>query len=276
MSQHVILTFERFKYLKWAGLLCGVSILAYILHEPPVEPNGGTWLGYTLGTIGALLIVWLLLFGVRKRAYQSNLGTVRGWLSAHVYLGLALALVATLHAGFEFGWNVHTLAYVLTMAVIASGVWGVVVYARNPSLMSDMLGGRTLQQHGASLRETDAACRALAKELPVDIQQWVAKVADSPIFESRWQEFSGRNAQCVTAAAIAALSNRPTSGEAPAQRNLVELNTALLRRARMLDHIRSFVRLKRWVEVWLMFHVPLSLGLLASLIAHIVSVFIYW
>ena len=35
----------------------------------PEPPNGGTWLGYTLGTIGALLIVWLMLFGIRKRRY---------------------------------------------------------------------------------------------------------------------------------------------------------------------------------------------------------------
>jgi len=274
MSQHVILTFERFKYLKWAASLCAISVLLYILHEPPVEPNGGTWLGYTLGTVGALLIVWLLLFGVRKRAYKSNLGTVRGWLSAHVYLGLALAFVSTLHAGFQFGWNIHTLAYALTVGVIASGVWGVVVYARNPSLMSDMLGGRTLQQHGQTLREIDAACRQLAAGLPADIQQWVARVTDSPIFAKPRQRFSGHNPACVTAAALDALQKRPTQPDTP--KNLIELNTQLLRRARELEHIRSFVRLRSWVQVWLMLHVPLSFALLASLTAHIVSVFIYW
>jgi hypothetical protein len=29
-------------------------------------------------------------------------------------------------------------------------------------------------------------------------------------------------------------------------------------------------------EVWLFFHVPMSFGLIAALIAHIVSVFLYW
>ena len=41
-------------------------------------PNGGTWQGYVLGTIGALLIVWLTLLGVRKRRYSSTLGTRAG------------------------------------------------------------------------------------------------------------------------------------------------------------------------------------------------------
>lgn len=273
MSQHVILMFDRFKYLKWAAALCGASVLAYLIHSPDIGPGGGTWLGYILGTIGALLIVWLLTFGLRKRAYRSNLGTVRGWLSAHVYLGIALALVATLHAAFQFGWNVHTLAYVLTLTVIASGVWGVVVYARNPALMSDMLGGRTLQQLGQTLRETDAALGRLAEGGPADVVKWVVRVADAPIFANKWQRFTGANPACATAQAIEALAKRP-GGEAAS--GLIELRTLLMKRAQQVARIREFVRLKSWVQVWLFCHVPLSFALLASLIAHIVSVFLYW
>ncbi|MBT8115943.1 MAG: hypothetical protein KJP04_11195, partial [Arenicella sp.] len=63
----------------WSALaLSGLAIVAYWWHQPIGSPNGGTWLGYTLGTIGALLIVWLILLGVRKRSYNSNLGTVQG------------------------------------------------------------------------------------------------------------------------------------------------------------------------------------------------------
>ena len=40
-----------------------------------------------------LLIVWLMFFGMRKRRYMNNIGTLRGWLSAHIYLGTSLILV---------------------------------------------------------------------------------------------------------------------------------------------------------------------------------------
>ncbi len=42
----------------------------------------------------------------------------------------------TLHAGFQFGWNVHTLAYALMCLVVASGVVGTVLYLRYPAQMS--------------------------------------------------------------------------------------------------------------------------------------------
>ena len=79
--------------------------------------NGGSWYGYLLGTIGALLILWLTLLGVRKRAMTRRRWSLKAWTSAHVYLGLSLIVIGTLHTGFQFGWNVHTLAYALMMLV---------------------------------------------------------------------------------------------------------------------------------------------------------------
>lgn len=67
MANDNILSFERLRYFKWAAALMVASVAWYALDEPRYGPGGGTALGYTLGTIGALLIVWLLVFGIRKR-----------------------------------------------------------------------------------------------------------------------------------------------------------------------------------------------------------------
>jgi len=76
-----ILGYAGFRWLKISGALVTVAIAAYVWHSPSNGPGGGTWLGYTLGTIAALLILWLTWFGVRKRRYRADAGLLLGWLS---------------------------------------------------------------------------------------------------------------------------------------------------------------------------------------------------
>ncbi len=142
--QGSILVLRNFRYLKITAALVIGAIVIYVAHTPLGQPNGGTWVGYTLGTVGALLIVWLAFFGIRKRRYGMGKLTLQEWLSAHVYLGLGLIVIASLHAGFQFGWNVHTLAYVFMVIVILSGVYGLFLYLRLPSEMARNRGGLTL------------------------------------------------------------------------------------------------------------------------------------
>ena len=125
MRQHQsLLEYKNGRYLKLAIGLCVLAIGAYVWHEPPtvyLKPYGGTWLGYTFGTV---LILWLMLLGVRKRGYRFATGSLQGRTSAHVYIGTSLLVIVTLHTAFEFGWNVHTAAYALMEIVIVSGMIG--------------------------------------------------------------------------------------------------------------------------------------------------------
>jgi hypothetical protein len=152
-----------YRYLWLALGLSLLSLIAYVAHQPVgAPPNGGTWLGYTLGTIAALMIVWLTWFGVRKRRYGSGSGSVRGWLSAHVYLGTSLILITLLHAGFQVGWNIHTFALLLMLAVIFSGFFGVYAYLRYPSLMTRNRDNATRDAMLEEIAELDQTALALA------------------------------------------------------------------------------------------------------------------
>ena len=159
------IVYANSKYLKWAAALCLASIAAYIFYEPLDEHNGGTVLGYILGTVGALLIFWLTWLGIRKRQYGAHF-RLTAWVSAHVYLGLSLIVVATLHTGFQFDWNIHTLAYALMIIVIVSGIFGIYAYARFPRLVSENRRGVSMDDLLTQIGDLDRECRQLAIGLP--------------------------------------------------------------------------------------------------------------
>jgi len=270
-SEHEsFLAHKRMRWFKVASAISLVAILGYAFADVEPRPNGGTWYGYTLGTIGALLIVWLALLGVRKRAMTEGRWSLKAWTSAHVYLGLALVVIATLHTGFQLGWNVHTLAYALMMLVVASGIYGISVYAMLPHKLSsnrrEMTQGQMVEALAAIDRQLDQAAQPLGRE---DADLVIGALAQDPFGHGLTARLSGRYRDCRTARALAALGE-PLD---PSHDRIVVL---LRKREGQLVQIRRHMRLKALLEVWLYIHVPATVMLLAALAAHIVSVFYYW
>lgn len=261
---------RRFRWLKIALVFSLVTILAYAFADVEPRPGGGTWMGYTLGTIGALLMVWLALIGVRKRAITQGNWSLKGWTSAHVYLGLSLLVVVTLHTGFQFGWNIHTLAYALMVLVIASGIFGITVYAVLPSTLSSNREQMTQGQMVDAIRSLDRQINEAALPLDRASSDLVqSALGENPFAPGLFQRLSGVNPKCRTQAALAGLSE---VRDLPTER-VVRL---LERRKAQLDRLRRHMRLKAFLEVWLYVHVPATIALLAALVAHIISVFFYW
>jgi hypothetical protein len=277
VRHYSVLEYASFRWFKVAVALAAIASVAYLWHQPALKPNGGTWLGYTLGTIAGLLVLWLLWYGVRKRRYRSTAGTVQGWLSAHVYLGTALVVVATLHTGFELGWNIHTLAYVLMLVVVASGFYGVFAYLRVPEAMTANLGEDTLQSILLRVSDLDRDMREKALSLPDALFALVDRsVAGTRLGGNAFRLVSGRDPACPTAAAVRQwpqLARRLTGEVAKLDKEVFAL---LAQKNELLARARRDLRHKAALDLWLYVHVPLAFALLAALVAHVVSVFIYW
>jgi hypothetical protein len=265
---------------RWAKIALTVSVVAlgiYILHDPQPRPNGGTWYGYTLGTIGALLILWLTALGIRKRAMTRGRWSLKGWTSAHVWLGLSLIVIGTLHSGFQFGWNVHTLTYALMMLVILSGLFGVFAYATLPRVLSDNRNETTEPQMLEQLRSVDRQLHEAAQPLGqvhADIVR--ASLEQDPFGGGLWARLSGNYPRCATRSGKIAirgeLANAPRTGSDP----LEKIDALLERKEAVLARVRRHLRVKALLEIWLYVHVPVTFALIAALSAHIFSVFFYW
>jgi hypothetical protein len=292
MAIHSFLRYKKARYFWMAFWLSVICVAVYILHEPIGPKNGGTWLGYTLGTIGALLIFWLTYFGVRKRDYSSTLGNLRGWLSAHVYLGLALIFIVTLHTGFEFGYNIHTLAYILMMIVILSGVFGVFAYIFYPTLITQNRDNLNRANIFKQISEIDDATRKQASSLSPQIQTVINSAIDH--FEvggglwaqlrgkdksrlllptkKNWKKQSNSRQQPLMNYLAEQLSKSESQEQSAQIQQLIELVTT---KRKLVVKLLKDIRMQGLLEIWLYFHIPFSLGLLITLIAHILSVFIY-
>ena len=276
MRHRTILEYRDYRYLKLAAFVVGAVILAYGWYRYPLGHYGGTPLGYTLGTIAALLIVWLMWLGVQKRRYRAT-GDIKGWVSAHVYLGASLIVIATLHAGFQVGWNVHTLAYALMLVVIASGFYGVYTYLRFPSLMTGNLAEDTLESLTLKIAEVDREARRAAIGMSDDINGAVlASIQKTRIGGGVFAQLREQPSNCPTAAAVNMIKARTATLKGADARKHQELYGMILRKERLVARARKDIRFKAIMDLWLFFHVPLSVALLAALVAHIVAVFFYW
>jgi hypothetical protein len=273
--------YRNYRYGVVAILATVATIAAYVLDKPRVPPNGGTWLGYTLGTVAGLLVIFLSLFGIRKRSFRSRMGTAIGWLSAHVYLGLAALIIATLHSGMHFGWNVHTAAYVLMWIVTLSGGWGMYAYIRYPGLMTRQRGNLRRKELLQQISELDQRSLGLAAIAP----RTEALIADSirrtDLGNERFsKQLSSRDRSYLNFgnhALIEQLAEMRLAAKDPETRatlqNLLECAGG---KAALLERLRRETKLAAMLRIWLFIHVPMCCALLAALLTHVITVFLYW
>jgi hypothetical protein len=271
------LRYRRYRWFKIATFVSLLCIVVYLLVDVSPRHNGGSWLGYTLGTIGAGLIVWLTLLGIRKRAMTRGRWSLKAWTSAHVYLGLALIVIGTLHTGFQFGWNVHTLAWVLMILVILSGMYGISVYALLPQGLSDsrseMTGPQMIEAVNSLDKQIQQAAQPLSDE---DSAVVIGSLGEDPFGGGVWRRLSGSYPRCGNMNALGIMRERQEESSGKEEQALEQVVGLLEKKAAALQRLRGYIRRRALLEVWLFVHIPLTFVLLAALIAHIISVFFYW
>lgn len=308
MRQLTLLKYERYRYLKAATLLTALSITAYMLDSKPVSgAYGGTWLGYLFGFIASLIVVMQFWYGIRRRLtpkragrrgrsnyaslqrgtadrqgqktswIPSNSVTLQGWLSAHVYFGTSLAVLATLHSGFQFGWNIHTFTYVLMMLVIMSGFYGVYAYLHYPRLMTGNMGGDTLDMLLFKIDDLDELVLLKSLQFSDEVCAIVLKACQgTQIGGNFFQVITAYHRKCPTVKAVQQLSLLGKNLNGDQLKSFHDIFSIMVNKEALVTRARLDVMYKARLEFWLYLHTPLAIAFLAALLAHIVAIFFYW
>jgi len=302
---------DNYFFLKAASLLSLISIFLYVVHDPVGPPSGNSWLGYTLGTIGGLIILWLLWFGVRKRTYINNRFSLVQWLSGHVWLGTSLLVLATLHCGFQFDPNMHTVFYFVMVLTVLSGMVGVYFYIKVPATISiNLAKSSSVQMH----EEFDQIARdalEVAREIDPDVHELILFTVDRLFLGHRLPNRKALQELEKVGVSLVSRRGRVMTSEAEESAQRLRLDNPMgpvkqsfeatrlqafvidlcfdrspgEKLQTLLDRINDMVdrltRLEmdrvanRRIRIWLLFHVPLSLATVIGLFVHIISVFYY-
>jgi len=273
-------TFLFYKNGRWFWInLCAVLlfIALYIAFEPVGGNNGGTAVGYGLGGAATAGILYLMWYGIRKRSYHASATTLQGCLSAHVWLGVALSIIVPLHSAFQFGANIHTLAYVLMMIVVASGVFGAINYTNLAPLIAAHRGGGHTQQ---LLEQMERLSREIANLTHDRSDAFIVLMkrydfAPNPLTD--WQPGLWRCLRRTAVPTFSAseitnlLANVPIADNDAA----VKMVALIARKRELAIRLTEDVRLLTMLKIWLWVHVPVSLALVFAVALHILIVFIY-
>jgi hypothetical protein len=290
------LSVARYRYAFYAGLLAAAATVSYIVDSWREHPSGGTVLGYILGGIGAALVLLLLSYGIRRRSFGGSAGSTRHWLSMHVYFGLCVVIVATLHSGLQFGLNIHTLAFLLLCAVVLSGCWGVYAYLRYPTLMARERGETGRDELQARLIDADRQAASLARHLGPRVNALIFDaILRTRVGGGTWAQLRGRDESMLMAspvrergysqlvsnvgqqALIAHLAKfQATSLDTDSHQKLQTLLRISGERAVLVKRLQRDIQLQALLQFWLYIHIPLSFAMLAALLGHIFAVFYYW
>ena len=247
-----------------------VALLGWQVMSQPGYSSGSRT-GYNLGLAGAVMMLLLFLYPLRKHVRWLNAaGPLREWLNLHMLLGICGPLLILFHSRFSIDSTNAGVAVASMLIVAGSGIIGRFIYTRIHhvlrgrkleaqelrSLLASTLeridGGRTLPD---AARKSLESFEAFAQHTPRGIASRATKfVFIAP--RRYWASWRIRRG-------VAAL---PGHSQLATQANHYLLG---------LQRVAQFSIYERLFSLWHVLHIPLVVLLVLSAVFHIVAVHMY-
>jgi hypothetical protein len=199
---------------------------------------------YEIGWLGCGSMIVMQLYSVRRRVRAlRHLGSLRGWLDAHVFLGLQGFVLVGYHSiGVSPNPSLAALNFGLVLVVVVSGLFGRYFFVMIPRTRAgDVLAHAALAdpaRRGAPPRAGPARCRGVIDLVRLDLAR---------------------------RRSLRALRRDPDLARAHAARRAITL----------ASRIAALEVAERWCARWTLLHRPLAILLFASTTLHVLAHFAY-
>ena len=221
-----------------AILVAEVAVLGGLAAASRTRPP----LSYEMGWLGTASMAVMQLYSVRRRLRAlRDLGPLRAWLDAHVFLGLQGFVMVAYHSlGVSPSPSLAAINFALVAVVVTTGVVGRYLYSLLPRARAGDLVAYTALEPAVQGRALPRPCRGLWDLIGLDLdrRRRVRRLLRDPAIAPR---------------------------RAHAARRALALAT----------RISALEVAERWFSRWTLLHRPLALVLLATTTLHALAHFAY-
>ncbi len=268
-----------------AGLVLPPALVQTVSEHRSI---GGTPVGLIFGIASFAIFIFGALLSLRKRVVLWPIGSVQSWMRAHIWLTLLTVPLVLFHCGFRLGGPMTTLLMALYAVVMLSGLYGLYLQHRMPTIMQERMPAETIYEQIPHIRSqlvlaaekmrnslqpgtgrtADPGARAVDPESEAALVIFLQDQVLPYLRARRGRRYRlGDSAYCDDTFRFVRLS------VAEGYRDRVEEIQAWCDQRRLLD---LQIRLHHWLHGWLFVHVPFSFLLLLLTAWHALITLYYY
>jgi len=206
-------------------------------------------------------------------------GRLQTWYYWHLMLGCLSILLILTHAGFRFGNLVAVLALICLIGVVATGIWGYIIYQLVPPALTKVEERveKTPEELRDDLQEVSRELTTIINEKSAIFreiyQQDVAIPGVSLQPTWRWLWAPAEIARDTTRPDRLRLIVKEIPG--PEQEDFRKMVRLLFQKEKLEVSLYPQLRYDYLLKIWLGLHIPLTAGLMIFSLIHIVSILHY-
>jgi hypothetical protein len=263
---------RRSRNLLGTCIVFAVSMFVYWISQATLIPRGG-WSGWIL----CVLILFLAAYQVRKALPVLPLGSSAAWLQAHIYAGLATAVLFAIHLDFALP-NGHVEGLLATVygLVFCSGLVGLFMTRRFPIRLRHLSSEVLFEQIPVERRQIVNR----ANQLILQAQSNTTHAGISDIYRSRIYPFLNKPRGILwhvlgqdDRTARRLIQSLNDQRRYLTKDSDIELLKNLEQAIRGKSELDVHTALQGTLKLWLFVHIPATTALLVFMVLHILLVY---